>query len=442
MILQKRNDLEKFLREQLIGPGGCNFQFTRVLDKSNEDDQELDFNPGEVINTSPGSIYSSAILFPPKASEDEQQLGLNSPQEDEETFRENDDSDSESAIEDNYREDVNFDHTEDIDALGRRFPNRFGISCCLKEENVNYGLRIVINGRFYRKIDDILSVRTKLIDPDGMIEFIHHEEFINQMGEIVDVQDGTLKLNHVISLKDLGSTKERLRELNKFFCKVIATNEDGTLCPIFNHSSFKPEFRFLSAYKERLFAKLNHFDLDGNYTCVGQTDYVKRKIELVEKYETYFSYIDDFLSACDKKSYGFWQSYDFMKEIDLSKIDLTAHRVFRANDYPELKDVIRVEVRDDVYLSLDVWLQAIKKDNCIYLKILLVNNSTPVTSSDVKFFSIVTERVNERCFFGISVDVTSPNLVEYHKKNDSILEDKEANSLKFLSSKTVTKPSF
>ena len=69
MILQKRNSLEKFIREQLIGPGGCNYQFSV---HHNGDEQELapSLSYGEVLNTTPGSIYSSAILFPEKAIED------------------------------------------------------------------------------------------------------------------------------------------------------------------------------------------------------------------------------------------------------------------------------------------------------------------------------------------------------------------------------------
>ena len=57
--------------------------------------------------------------------------------------------------------------------------------------------------------------------------------------------------------------------------------------------------------------------------------------------------------------------------------------MFRADEYPSLKDVVKVEVSNDIYLSLDVWLQAIKSQGKIYLKVLLVNSSTPITSGDV-----------------------------------------------------------
>ena len=62
MIQEKRDSLEHFLHEQLIGPGGCNYQF-EVL-RENEEENLQEFSCGEVVNTTPGSIYSSAILFP------------------------------------------------------------------------------------------------------------------------------------------------------------------------------------------------------------------------------------------------------------------------------------------------------------------------------------------------------------------------------------------
>ena len=62
MIKGKRTSLEKFIEEQIIGPGGCNYRYSSFHP---EDEQlEVNYSYGEVLNTTPGSIYSSAILFP------------------------------------------------------------------------------------------------------------------------------------------------------------------------------------------------------------------------------------------------------------------------------------------------------------------------------------------------------------------------------------------
>ena len=59
----KRDSLETFIREQMIGPNGCNGKFT--LNVGNES-----LGNDEIINTTPGSIYSSAVLFPKKKDSD------------------------------------------------------------------------------------------------------------------------------------------------------------------------------------------------------------------------------------------------------------------------------------------------------------------------------------------------------------------------------------
>ena len=65
MIIEKRRSLEQFIEEQLIGPGGCSDRY--LLDHNTEESLE-GFSFGEVLNTTPGTIYSSAILFPQKAN--------------------------------------------------------------------------------------------------------------------------------------------------------------------------------------------------------------------------------------------------------------------------------------------------------------------------------------------------------------------------------------
>ena len=431
MIQQKRTSLEKFIREQLIGPGGCNYQFSV---HHNDDEQELApfLSYGEVLNTTPGSIYSSAILFPEKAVEDTASNPITPTAEEDVDDDEESGNDVDSEREEELAEERNVDHSEDIDSLGRRFPNKFGISCCLEESKANDSLKITIAGRYYQKVTSALSLRIHIDDVEGFKQFIEDGEFIKQMGHLVSIEGSTIKVIKGISQKQLHDTKENLREINKYFCKKVATQTDGSMCPIYSDVTFKPEYRFLSAYKERLFAKLNNFDMQGNYTCAGQEEDIKNKIAQVEKYETFISYIENVISFFDAKGFGYWEAINFKKTIDLSGIDLKQKRVFRADDYPALKDIVKVELTQEKKLSLDVWLQSIRNAGRLYLKVLLVNSSTPIKNGEVRFFSIVTEKVNERSFFGVSVDIESPHFLEYHKDNTYDASDQEANELKFL----------
>ena len=104
------------------------------------------------------------------------------------------------------------------------------------------------------------------------------EKFKQLMGKLVAIDGDALKIVMGIKEKELKDKKDSLREINKHFCKLIATNDDNSLCDIYNETSFKPEYRFLSAYKERLFAKLNNFDTDNNYTCAGREEEIKNRI--------------------------------------------------------------------------------------------------------------------------------------------------------------------
>ena len=431
MIQEKRDSLEHFLHEQLIGPGGCNYQFKVFNEK--EDENLKEFSAGEVVNTTPGSIYNSAILFP---QQDDKEQGVYTGPEDEGTPndpQDDEDPDSPDSTEDEEAEDEkNIDFGEDIDALGRRFPNRFGVSCCLQGEDINKDLHIRITGRFYKKVNEDLSVRIKVTNVEDLTNFINSDEFKKKFDNLISIDDGYIKILKAIKDSDLRDYNDRLRELNKFYCQKVATNPDGSFCPIFNEVSFKPEYRFLSAYKERLFAFLTKVDESGNYECNGQEDSIKERIAEVEKYETCISYIEDVFSVFNSRDFGFWQAFEFDKELDLSNIDLTSKRVFKADEYPALKEIVKYEIRQDVNLSLNAWLQVLKYGDKYYLKVLLENKSTSVKKNEVKYFSIVTEKVNERCFFGVKVDISSPNLVPYHRENKYEANDAEANMLRFL----------
>lgn len=423
MIIEKRQSLEKFIREQLIGPGGCNNRY--YVSHEEDDNNEPNCFFGEVLNTTPGSVYSSAILFPQKDQEDLLSGSASNGREDDDD--ENDDENDEELTEER-----NIDHSEDIDSLGRRFPNKFGISCCLDAKNANEDLKITISGRYYRKVKAASSLRIVIDNIEEFKKFIEDSEFIKQVGKIIAIDGNSIKIVRGIPEKELKSKRSGLREVNKYFCQKVATNPDGTLCSVFSDPSFKPEYRFLSAYKERLFAKLKNFDLNGNYTCAGKQQEVKLRIESVEKYETFISYIEDAMSVFDPRGFGFWEAVNFCKDIDLTGIDIASKRIFKAEDYNSLKDIVKVDISGTVSLSLDAWLQVIKTNDKLYLKVLLVNTSTPVRTDEVRYFSIVTEKVNERSFFGVSIDIASPNLLEYHKLNKYDATDQEANNLRYL----------
>ena len=147
----KRESLESFIREQMIGPNGCRGRFSIEM----EEGQSID---GEVINTTPGSIYSTAVLFPPKAQGmfasqdssdeadiDDETISTNGQEDDDELLRT--DSNEQNGDLGNEVDD------EDVYSLSRRFPNTVGISCCLvPEASLSKDVEITVSGRYYTKI--------------------------------------------------------------------------------------------------------------------------------------------------------------------------------------------------------------------------------------------------------------------------------------------------
>ena len=126
LIQEKRDSLEMFIREQMVGPNGCRGRFSLEMEGSKTFD-------GEIINTTPGSIYSTAVLFPRKAvglfddieapanpdAEEGEDISTNGEEEDE---RLRSDSNELNGALGNDVDD------EDVYSLSRRFPNTSGFN--------------------------------------------------------------------------------------------------------------------------------------------------------------------------------------------------------------------------------------------------------------------------------------------------------------------------
>lgn len=113
MIKDKRNSLESFIKEQLIGPGGCGNNFGVYV--SNENEKEL---VCEVLNTTPGSIYSTGILFPRKDNQSLFMSDLKYEMNDDENIGDENLSDEDSDEQgDDMRDLGNQEEDEDINSL-------------------------------------------------------------------------------------------------------------------------------------------------------------------------------------------------------------------------------------------------------------------------------------------------------------------------------------
>lgn len=427
---QKRDSLELFIREQMIGPNGCRGKFCTRNDDGNETE--------EVINTTPGSIYSTAILFPKKATAIENELF--SANSGEVSSEENElEASAQSDADENTRTDANEfsgatgndSEDEDIYSLSRRFPNTIGLSCCLAENtDIGQDVQIVVSGRYYTKITGANRQNICVVVSDQQAEF---ELFFNSnscLHEYFVYSEGLLSIKNIS--QDYATVRELLRQLNIQCANRIANGD-----PLF--LSIKEEYRFLLSYRELLFNK--KIARVTEETSKEEIERTQNRIYEIEKYETFFSYFDDLAEMYDRKSYGFWQSHIFVKPVVISDLPFEhatkSKTIYRPDGSNSLKDIVSIPIGEDLVLSLSAWLQLTyntknKNDRRKYLKVLLENTSSPFIEDRLNYFSIVNEKVNQLCFFGINIDIVSEQFRPYHDEDNFSDINSDEDKLNYL----------
>lgn len=421
MIKKKRDSLELFIHDQLIGPGSCKGLYSL---KHNNDKEE---NIGEIISTTPGSIYSSAILFPLNKD--------NSKKIADDIENDNDSLDiqiEDQEIDIDLREEKNDD--EDLNSLTRRFPSSIGISCCLDSDLKNDNdLKITISGRYYTKLKQPTQLEVIIYEQNDFYTFFNTNQGLFDRWFIIE--NNKLSLKEIIPQNEIANYKNELKNLNIKIATEIAQNIDGSSDDIFNN--IKQNYRYLSSYKERLFKKISSLTEDTYYN-EEYVEIIKKRIEKIEQYETFFSYFEDLISICDNRNFGYWVEHPFSIPLDLSSLNLNISQynnkvIYSPKKENCLKDIITVKINETTNISLSVWLQLIKLyDDRTYLKILLNNSSTEIITDSKHYYSIVSEMVNERCFFGIKIEATSKHLCSYKNFQFDSLDDEEAKNLNFL----------
>ena len=316
-ILKKRVSLLRFVRDQLIGPNSYNGRYGQDNWPIGETmlPEEDFWKCGEIIDTTPGNVYCSGILFPKKDSSlleatKPEQNDFPKPMEgksvvvsDETAGDEQTDSGgavTEETSEDNDSHDVN-----------QRFPQSCGISCCLSPDIINDNdLTIIVSGRYYTKIQDLSSIYVNVEEKDlNNVASILSVSFDNEGNPSFFSSFFRLSDNHLYlsspSKQLYAVIKKGLDDYNKRKSEEIRKTDLSW--------REKDKELYLASYKEYLYQ--NRYQ-NKKITKEERED-VKRRIEKVEQVERALSYYLDLLSALDSRGYGFWKSEDFSLPIDL-----------------------------------------------------------------------------------------------------------------------------
>lgn len=455
LFQNKRDSLETFIREQMIGPNGCKGRFGFMHEDSKTESKNardvFDDKVDEIINTTPGSIYSTAILFPKKdeSTQDEQTTKENGDEISVDTSiitdakvatnEEGEDDELSRSDSNEQTGDLGGDaDDEDVYSLNRRFPNAIGLSCCLDPDaDLNNSVKITLSGRFYSKVSGADMQKVYIPIVENRSEFEQFYQTYPSLHSFFPYTNGQLRVNNIG--KGYSTIKGILRDINKKCAEVIA-NMGGFTDPLY--SSINPNYAFLQSYREKLFNEsLNRITRQNSYLTPRQKQDVINRINEIEKYETFMSYFDDLMGLYDHTGYGFWRSHSFEEQLDLSSIDFSRNTkstkvVYKPSDYPCLDKVFKVVI-DGKTIALSVWLQITRNsknldDKNLYLKVLLVNDSDSFCENKKHYFSIVNEEVNKLSFFGVKLDIESEYIRPYQADRTYSDIGKEEDKLNFL----------
>ncbi len=438
MIQTKRKELEDFIHTQMAGPNALNGRYAYVGTLNGEEIEVVD-----VLNTTPGSIYSTAILFPKRevvedGHSDNKQYVEKDDHEDEisSTDESNEFLEEQRAVDEEDR--LSTDE-EDQYAISQRFPSMIGLSCCLDGQGKidSSKIYITVSGRYYSKVskDDYYKIAVTTDNyHDELVAFFNR--FKELLSDYFELDNTGLHIKKDFT-NEYSSVKCNLREINKALCREVAATTGDDY-------KFKDEnAQFLKSYKEVLWRNLKSIQKDGTYLTNEQRSAILERIRLVEKNETLLSFFEDASNICKPQDFGFWVARQFISTIDLSNVDFNdipnSKKIIKSNDINPSKLVsyhIKHQKNDEVEAALSVLLQITKSRNKTdkgkrYLKVQLQNVSTPFKENGNRYFSIVTEGVNERSFFGVEIKVESEYLVPYQSQSETI-EDNELKRLNYI----------
>lgn len=444
-ILGKRNSLERFIREQTLGPGINGYRYVdledeALLSKNLLKEESIKYS-SEILDIVPAAIYSTGILFPEEIKEEG-----NSSSQLEIINNEiiSDDNETEKDSQDFSGQDV---ESQDSIELNQQFPKTMGLTCCLDEKFLNDGtIEFKVTFRYYQKLKQ--DKEGKFNNKYGLLCEVNFEEiqkFITKY-ELNSFRTKTINENNFLLLSKLSSEeitqiKTRIRDIQKH----IAEN----LFDLATSITTIPQLTKASCYLSNLKSSI-YYELKNSVT----NDETRNKLyEVTQQIELAESITDHFRNLLDVSSggYGLWQSTLVERRIKLENIKFPKERKKISYLYNKsveevkisvtkedgsnsigLKDIFRFDLddkkEDSAGLSCNIQLSRETRDSHkytdkVFLKIQLINTSIAYRKEETRFYSVFNELVNQKSFFGVNISIESENLMPYN--NNKFPQEKD-----------------
>jgi len=443
-IIDKRNSLERFIREQTLGPGINGFRYVdleneTIVNKVLSTEESISYST-EILDIVPAAVYSTGILFPEdKSGTCKEGIALdNNEQSDKKDEADEQDSQN-SSVED-------IEATEGVE-LNQMFPRTMGLTCCLDDIFLsNKTIEFKVRFRYYRKLKQ--DKEGKFNNKYGLQCEVNYEdiqEFIIKY-ELNSFRIRAINENHFLLLSKISSEeitqiKTRIRDVQKQIAEILfdAANAISIIPQLTKNSCY------LSNLKSSIYYELQNTITNDNLR--NKLYEITQKIELVESITDHFRNLLDVYSG----GYGLWQSNPIERIIRLENIHFpeplrkTSYLYNKSNDDVNisviqedgiitngLKDLFRHNLDDkkEDYASLSANIQlsrdSRKKSNQVFLKIQLINTSVAfdeAKQNDNRYYSTFNELVNQKSFFGVNLSIENKQLVSY--SNDEYKSEKE-----------------
>ncbi|MES2573342.1 MAG: helicase-related protein [Bacteroidota bacterium] len=422
---KKRDSLQAFVKEQIIGPGAYNKRFffienwkdSEFFGKSIKNECSI-LNTSEIIPEVPAYQYSSAILFPETILLSEKKTTHSDFEEDnQDDIIEIEEGNNESADDENLIEDTN----ESLISKQQNYPNQLGLSFVIGDKvNILTDLSISLSFRKYKQYSKKACYKNKLgiWIPENEVEIkFAIEKYFNSVFKFEERDSNVfVTLNSEIN-------KDKIYEIDySFLSKYLKDTVVETLSNVFKEKLVELKRTTdviqygIKAERDILFYSIKEksYNFDYVYTLYDNLmHYIKSELEtdikkfilfkdLIKQLEIFNqlkNLVTDLKSVYkDRQPTPIWKSKLYDLELSMPKYD-SSKRIDR-------KKACSININDSDLKDLEYQVQYIRKENKIYVKIILINRFAIKLKDGEPIQLNKKDEANIKSFFGVELKVS------------------------------------
>lgn len=455
---KKRDSLERFVKEQIIGPGAYNKKYflLKNWESSEFKGQNLKNektcpalnNISELIPEVPAYQYSSGILFP-ETKELQETGDIEVIEEDEEEIEAIETSDENTSA-DNDK--ISEDTSESVIRKQQNYPNQLGLSFVVKDsENWEENLTVSFSFRKYRRIKRKESYENHIA--------IRVPEYENEIKEAINTyfntvfktveKDGNLFISPTQEIENETLYRIDYEFLNSYLKDKLVSKLNSTLTGISEvknkkgvvHFGIKQDEysdHFYSIASNKTYVKidfknvhtiyddtiLNYIQNELEADIINYKEY-KQLIKEIEIYNQLKELVTEIKSILKKgEATPVWESKHFLKEISLPSFN-SASKIFRL---PEPLSV--VNENDEDYknvLDLKYSVQYFRKENLNYVKLIIINKNYIELKANEPPQLNKKDKANELSYFGVVLKIVEkkPDCLQQYNPPQLLKIDQE-----------------